>query len=100
MNFFYDGLAVHNLGDCAVSQTREYEGGDAPQRCKVSLRLTVDLFAERFADNYQLMLGLAAALKNPQGVLRWEDPEVGGSYLNQTVTVVRHDLPEDPNAWG
>lgn len=100
MNFFYDGLAIHNLGECSVSQTREYEGGEAPQRCKVTLRLMVDLFEETFADNYALGNQLVAALKNPQGVLRWDDPDTNGTYLNQAVTVARHDLPEDPNGWG
>lgn len=101
MQLFLDTLAIHDLGDFTVSETRDFEGdSDAPQRAKVTLRLAVEVAADTYADNRGLIEQLQLALKKQNAVLRWHNEDTAQDYVNQTVTVVSSELPDDPSAWG
>jgi hypothetical protein len=100
MNLTYRDFALHNLGEISVSQSRDYEGGDAPQRAKVSLRITLDLFETALTDGFVLINLLREELKTPHGQLVWWEEETDITLLDQPVTFVSEDLPDDPNAWG
>lgn len=97
MNLVYNGFNLHDLGEFAVSRTTEYEGGDAPQRAKVTLKVTVWLFEQDYESNYALIRAAREALRTQQGMLRWTNTDANLDYLNQTVTLVSSDLPEE---WG
>lgn len=97
MNLTYNGFDLHNLGEFAISSATEYEGGDAPQRAKVTLKVTIWLFEENFEANAALIRQAREALRTQNAVLRWTNPEANLHYVNQTVTLVRSDAPEE---WG
>mgnify|MGYP001601155399 FL=1 len=97
MIYRYNNFALSDLGDLMVSQTREYEGGDAPQRCKVTHRVTIELFQRSYADNYALIQQANEALRTQQAVLFWQNEANNQIYVNQTATLAAHDLPEE---WG
>lgn len=94
MNFFYNSFALHNLGEVTITQTREVEDG---QRVKVSLKVGVSLFERSYGDNYALLIQLREALKTQEAVFQWTNTDTGTDYVNQTVTLVSEDLPEE---WG
>lgn len=101
MQLFVDSLAVHNLGDFTVSETRDFEGSaDAPQRAKVTLKIALEVAAETYADNRGLLEQLQLTLKQQNANLRWRNDETAQDYVNQTVTLVSSELPDDPSAWG
>ena len=97
MQFWYDGVKIDDLGDVTISQTREYEGGDNPQRAKVTLKLGLLTFARTYADNYALLQSFVAALRKQQAVLRWRNEANNTDYVNRTVTLGSAELPEE---WG
>jgi hypothetical protein len=93
----YNTFDLAALGDLSITQSREFEGGDAPQRAKVTLRVTVDLFQRSYDDNYQLVRQAREALRTAQATLHWRNEAVGQDYVNQTAALVSEDLPEE---WG
>ena len=93
----YDTFSVDDLGDVSIKHAREFEEGDAPQRAKVTLRVTVDVFERGYAENYALIRALKLALAKPNAVLLWRNSDTGEDYVNQTVTSVSDDVPEE---WG
>jgi hypothetical protein len=97
MIYQYNSFNIHDIGDVTVTLSREAEGGDAPQRTKVTLRMTVDVFERSYDDNYQLLEQLREALRTQQATLRWHNEAVEQDYVNQTAALMSHDLPEE---WG
>lgn len=95
----YNGFALQNLGDISITQAREFEDGSigAPQRAKVTLRVTIDLFERSYDDNAALVRQAKEALATGQAVLRWHNEAVGMDYINQTAALESDDLPEE---WG
>ena len=93
----YDSFAIDALGDVTLKQSREFEEGDAPQRAKVTLKVGVEVFQRGYAENYALLRSLRTALAKPNAVLLWSNADTGEVYVNQTVTSVSDDLPEE---WG
>jgi hypothetical protein len=100
MQLSYNGFSLDSLGEFTVSQTREFEGGEAPQRARVTLTVRLDVFEEVFATNRALLAQAEQALRTANGVLQWSDADTGVDYVNQTAAVLSTGLPEDPNAWG
>jgi hypothetical protein len=101
MDLTYNSLALHELGEVIViDQHREYEGGESPQRAKVTFNVVVNLFERAFADNYDLVKKVRAKLKTQHGQLTWKDSETDTVWVDQTATVLSENLPEDPNGWG
>lgn len=100
MELTYNGVALHELGEITVSQSTANEGGDTPVRSKRTLRVTLDVFEDGFASNYELIRQAKAALKVQHGTLLWQDSETETIWVNQTAVVTAEDLPEDPNGWG
>jgi len=94
MTLSYSGLEIGDLGEFTVTQQREFEDG---QRVKVTLRVAVTLFERTYFDNYALVQQITAALRTQNGVLQWTNDDSATDYVNQTVTVVSSDLPEE---WG
>jgi hypothetical protein len=94
MQFLYNNLAMHDLGEVRVSQSREVEDG---QRVRVTLRLAVDLFERTYGDNAALANQIREAFKTQEGTLQWRDDDANKDYVNQTVSLASHDLPEE---WG
>jgi len=103
MIYKYNNFALSGLGDLMVSQSREYDGGgsatgnDAPQRCKVTHHVTIELFQRSYDDNYALIRQANEALRTQQAVLLWQNEANNQTYVNQTATLAAHDLPEE---WG
>lgn len=97
MIYSYNNFKLSDLGDLSVSQSREYEGGDAPQRCKVTHRVTLELFERSYDDNYSLVQKANEALRTQQALLVWQNEANSNYYVNQTATLAAHDLPEE---WG
>ncbi len=93
----YNHFKLDDIGEVSLKQTRDYEEGDAPQRAKVTLKVNVDVFARGYAENYALIGQLKAALQTPNAALVWTNADTGEEYINQTVTSVGDDLPEE---WG
>ena len=97
MKLFYDTVPVHELGEFTVSQRREVEGApDAPQRFKVVTTLVLNTFAASYSANAGLLAQLTAALAEQQAQVQWTDDN-GRPYLNQPVTLVSANQPEE---WG
>lgn len=82
------------MGEFTISQQREIEDG---QRVKVTLKVGVTLFQRSYGDNYSLVQALMSALATQEAVLQWTNTDNGTNYINQTVTQVSNDLPEE---WG
>lgn len=100
MKLVYNNVNFHDLGDLTLTQTREIEGApEAPQRVRVHLKVTVDVFRETFADNYALIQKAIEACKTQHATLRWTDSETAKDYVNQTATVAAEEFPEE-TAWG
>ena len=97
MIYSYNNFKLSDLGDLMVSQIREYDGEDAPQRCKVTHHVTIELFGRSYDDNYALIQQANEALRTQQGVLLWQNETNNEVYVNQTATLAAHDLPEE---WG
>ena len=97
MIYSYNNFKLSDLGDLMVSQSREYDGEDAPQRCKVTHHVTIELFGRSYDDNYALIQQANEALRTQQGVLLWQNETNNEVYVNQTATLAAHDLPEE---WG
>lgn len=93
----YNGFDLARLGDLTITQSREFEGGDAPQRARVTLRVGVDLFQRNYDDNYQLVRLAKEALRTAQAELRWHNEAVQQDYVKQTAALLSDDLPEE---WG
>lgn len=98
--FYYNGTALHELGQVTLMEQRTaYTPDDAPQRERVDLTVRVNFFEASFADNHALVSTLRTLLRTTNAVFQWKN-EHGKDVLNRSVTVVRHNLPEDPNANG
>ncbi len=97
MKLYYNSFDISALGEISIKQSRELEGGEQPQRAKVRLEVTVDLFLPTYDQNRALIDSLRTALLLPNAVLQWTNDAVGVDYVNQTAVVVSEDLPEE---WG
>lgn len=97
MKLSYNGCDLTLLGEVALTQNRELEGGDQPQRARVRLNVKLDLFQRSYDANRQAIETLRAALALPNATLQWTNDEAGVDYVCQTATLVSEDLPED---WG
>jgi hypothetical protein len=97
MNVTYNNFSLSNLGEVSVTQKREFEGNEAPQRAKVSVMLKVCLYERSYGDNYALLEAARTALAIPNAVLFWQNSDTNEIYINQTATLTMEDLPE---AWG
>lgn len=102
MQLFYNGAALHQLGELRVGGQRFTPEGaaDAPDRIRTRLEVTLDVMQPGFTDNRLLIEQVLAALKTQNGVLLWKDEVSGVEFVNRTATVADHSLPQDPNAWG
>lgn len=96
----YNDFAITDLGDVTISQSREYEGGDSPQRVRVMFRVKVDIFQKTFSDNYNLVQQLRDAVATQHAPLVWMNEDTNETYVDQPAVLVSNDLPEDPNGWG
>lgn len=100
-HLWYNGVALHELGDITVSgPQRSYDPPEAPQRIVHGLRVVVDLFPCHYASGHRDVSAIAASLKAQHGVLRWTSVQAVEDFIHRRVTVREADLPEDPNAWG
>ena len=97
MKVSYNNFALDGIGEVTLRQRREYEGGEAPQRAKVTLEVKLALFQRCYADNYALLQQARAALATPNAALVWQNDATGEEYVNQTATLTAEDLPEE---WG
>ncbi len=97
MKLYYNNFDISALGEISIKQSRDLEGGEQPQRAKVRLEVTVDLFLPTYDQNRARIDSLRAALLLPNAVLQWTNDAVGVDYVNQTAVVVSEDLPEE---WG
>jgi len=100
MKLYYNNFDISALGEISIKQSRELlaEGqSEQPQRAKVRLEVTVDLFLPSYEQNRTQIDSLRTALLLPNAVLRWNNDAVGVDYVNQTAVVVSEDLPEE---WG
>ena len=96
--FSYNNADLAALGDLSLKQHRELDpAGDAPQRAKVTLTATLDLFERTFSENYALVQSARAALSKPNGLLLWRNADTLEDYINQTATFTGDDLPDE---WG
>lgn len=102
MQLTYNGVGLHLLGKRVqvLGQQRTGEPAEAPERFVARVNFRVIFCEEDYHQNYAAQLALLAALNKTHGVLLWVNEETGATYLNQEVTIVSHDLPEDPNAIG
>ena len=96
----YGLFDISSLGDATISQDREYEGGESPQRIKVTLRVKVEFFQDSFSDNYSLVQQLRQALRTQHDLLVWTNDDTNETYVSAPAVPVSNDLPEDPNGWG
>ncbi len=94
MKLSYKGLALDELGEFTIAQTREVEEG---QRWKVTLKVALQMFDRQYSDNYAKAREALDALRYQNGVLNWSNEETGETYINQTVTLLTAELPEE---WG
>lgn len=97
MKVSYNNFVLSDLGEVTITQQREIEGGEAPQRAKVTLLVKVDLFERCYADNYALLTAARDALAIPNAMLLWQNEDSGETYLNQTATLASENFPEE---WG
>ncbi|MGN6642536.1 MAG: hypothetical protein ACTHKU_05990, partial [Verrucomicrobiota bacterium] len=97
MNLIYNQFSIHDLGEFTISQERSYEGGESPQRAKVTFKVKVELFESSYADNYDLLEQFRIALRTQHAELQWTNTDVARDYVKQTARVVAHNLPEE---WG
>ena len=94
MKLIYSGFDIGALGEFTLSQSREYEEG---QRAKVTLKVGLTIFERSYADNYTKVLQLKEALRTMEATLQWTNDDTNQDYLNQAVTLVSNDLPDE---WG
>jgi hypothetical protein len=102
MKLYYNSFDISALGEISIKQSRELlaEGQsfpDQPQRAKVRLEVTLDLFLPTYDQNRAQIDSLRTALLLPNAVLQWTNDAVGVDYVNQTAVLVSEDLPEE---WG
>src|SRR5690348_2355104 len=103
MQLFYNDFALHSLtppGGLTIGG-QDFEplpDAEAPQRNRVTLRVKLHFLQSTYFENRSMFEEAHEALKTQQGVLRWVDDASGTEYLNQTVTLTSHNLPDDPNA--
>ncbi|HEY1171053.1 MAG TPA: hypothetical protein VGH19_06740 [Verrucomicrobiae bacterium] len=98
--FYYNGIALHELGLVTLLEQRTaYTPDDAPQRERVDLTVRINIQEASYADNYAMISRVREALRTANAVFLWKN-ENGKETLNRTVTVTKHNLPEDPNANG
>lgn len=97
MKLQYNNFALSDLGELIITQQKDLEGGEAPQRAKITLHIKLLLFERCYADNYALIREAQLALAQPNARLVWQNEDSGETYLDQTATLLRSDLPEE---WG
>jgi len=102
MKLYYNSFEITALGDVGIKQTREVlaEGQsfpDQPQRARVRLEVTLDLFQRSYDENRSMIESLQTALQTPNAVLQWTNDAANVDYVNQTAVLVSEDLPEE---WG
>ncbi|MDE2106287.1 MAG: hypothetical protein KGL39_54205, partial [Patescibacteria group bacterium] len=97
MKFVYAGFDFSTIGEVTVKWKRDYEGGEAPQRAKVTVSATVKVFERSYADNYALLRQAQAALLQPNRQLTWTNEATGEDYIDQTGNCVAANFPEE---WG
>ncbi len=101
MNLSYGGVALDAIGRVQIlSESSQGEPAEAPQRWLKTLKVRLNFHEASYADNRALVEAVRTALRTQQAVLIWQDPDTLTTFLNQTVNLVEHDLPEDPNKWG
>ncbi len=101
MKFYLDDVGLHDLGVIFLSdQASTGEPEDAPQRYRHTWRIKVKTRQPGYSDNADIMRRIrGAVLSQQEPVARVEDDN-GTVYLNQTVRIVSHNLPESPNEKG
>ena len=95
---FYNSFEITALGDVGIKQSRELlaEGQsfpDQPQRARVRLEVSLDLFQRSYDENRSMVESLQTALQTPNAVLQWTNDAAGVDYVNQTAVLVSEDLP-------
>jgi len=70
MKLYYNSFDISALGEISIKQSRDLEGGEQPQRAKVRLEATVELFLPTYDQNRAQIDSLRAALLLPNAVLQ------------------------------
>jgi hypothetical protein len=105
MKLYYDNLALHNLGVLRIGgQRSELVPPEGPaRRRRVTFTVRIDCFTEVPGGDWAALRDKVEQVRErftvPDGVLLWRDDD-NAVRLNQSVRVVGHDLPDDPNEWG
>src|SRR5687767_1384926 len=97
MKLFYNSFDLATLGELSFAITRDYEGAtsEAPQRCRVTMKVALTLIEDTFADNYAKVRQLEEALRTQQATLKWSDDETDTVLVEQTAALLGSDLPEN-----
>ena len=95
MKLIYNGVDLAALAThCRIlQQTTVREPPEAPQRERVTMRVRLDFFEQRYLDNQSLIQQARAALKTQQAVLLWQDDS--GEIVEPATP---HFLPQFPEA--
>ena len=97
MKLIYNEFDLSSIGEVTVKWNRDYEGGEAPQRCRVTVKASVKVFQRCYADNYALLRQAQSALLQPNQQLTWTNDDTGENYIDQTGNCVAANFPEE---WG
>lgn len=105
LELIYNGTNLHDLGVITIaSQSSTYSPDTLPQLETRQIVVRVDAWASSFDYNYDTLYAnikaVRAALATQNKILKWISPNDGATQLERPVKVIRHNLPEDPNAVG
>ena len=93
------GFALHSQGDLEISQSRQLEPADNPQREIITLKVKLDIFCAKYEEGYAKARAVIAALRYPGLNLLWknEAETVPVTYLSQSAIPT---ATEEPESWG